>query len=274
MRNIILFCIVLLFESCGSEYQHSFSEEDIQAALNKHSARRVVLEKNGLVLKEVSDIPPFRDVKVELMHKNVKFRNGVNKLEFTIDKFILGEKTVAEDEVRLSKENGGQYLMVVGNEGEENFSGHVKKKFDLGENHLLAFLCRSYGISLKSGGCYTFHEIKVDDLDGSIKTDTKQPFLYLNEPKKNEKLTVYDPVLLDFYLVNFVINEGGNYLKLTVDKTEFKLTKWSAFVITGLSVGEHVFTLQVFSKDGKIMPGELLTKVKTKIEITEGLVFE
>jgi len=274
MKVFTFFVVVLLIFSCGSEYEYEYSEEQIKEEFSKYSAHPVIIEQGNLVLKEVVDIPPFEGVNVKLMHKNVKFRQGSNKLEFELQKFFLGEKTVAEGETGLIKEPSGQYLMVVGDKGEKHFSKHVKKDFNKGENHLLAFLCRSYGISLKSANSYTFHNVNISSLDGNISENTKNPFLYLNKPEKSKKLTITEPVLLDFYLVNFNLKKGGNYLVLKIDKEEIKLTKWCAYTVSGLTVGKHVFSMTAFNKEGTPLSGNLLKTVSTTLQITEGLIFE
>jgi hypothetical protein len=274
MKVFTFLCVVLLSFSCNSEYQHNYSEEEIKEEVDKYNLRPIIIEQGNLILKEVVDIPPFEDVNLELMHKNVKFRRGSNNLEFNLQKFVLGEKTVAELETGLVKETSGQYLMVVGKEGSKNFSNHVKKDFDKGENHLLAFLCRSYGISLKSPSSYTFHDISINQLDGNISKNDKSPFLYLNAPEKGKVLAVAEPVLLDFYIVNFSINKGGNYLMLKIDNMEIKLTKWCAYTVSGLSVGEHTFSIKAFNKEGTSLSGNLLKKVSATLQITEGLIFE
>jgi len=274
MKVFAFLVVVLLSFSCGSEYQHEYSDEEIKEELSKYNFRPVIIEQGNLVLKEVVDIPPFEDVSLELMHKNVKFRQGSNQLDFDLKKFVLGERTVAETETGLTKEVSGQYLMVVGDEGNKYFSKHLKKDFSKGKNHLLAFLCRSYGISVKSDNSYTFHDININGLDGEISKNDKSPFLYLNTPEKEKKLTVSDPVLLDFYLVNFNIKKGGNYLVLKIDQQEIKLTKWCAYTVSGLSVGEHTFSIKAFNKEGSPLSGNLLEKVSTTFQITEGLIFE
>jgi hypothetical protein len=274
MKNIVFLCLVSLIFACGSEYQHEYSEQEFSQELSKYNSRPLIIENGSVVLTEVVDIPPFEDVSLELMHKNVKFRQGKNELEFNIQKFVLGERTVDEQETGLVKESSGQYLMVVGNKGERNFSGHVNKNLDKGANHLLAFLCRSYGVSLKGKNAYTFHDIVTNKEDGHIYENKKSAFLFLSSPENGKKLTGSDPVLLDFYIVNFEIKKGGNFLKLTIDDTEIVLTKWCAYVVSGLSAGEHTFSIKAFNKEGKALSGNLLKEVTTTFEITEGITFE
>jgi hypothetical protein len=274
MKVFAFFCTVFFCFSCGSEYQHEFTEEQIKEQVGKYNSRPLILEQGNIVITEVIDIPPFEDVTLELMRENVKIRQGSNKLEFTIQKFILGEKTVAETEKGLVKENSGQYLMVVSEGEDKNYSNHVKKDFVKGDNQLLAFLCRSYGVSLKSADAHLFYNINVNNLDGKITKNTKSTFLYLNAPERGKKFRVSDPILLDFFLVNFAIQKQGNFLKLKIDNNEFELYKWCAFTVSGLEVGEHKISLQAYNKEGKPMSGELLKRENATIEILEGIAFE
>jgi hypothetical protein len=273
MKVFVFLFVALLFFSCGSEYSHNYTEENVNAELVKHNYRPIILSQGNITLTEVIDIPPFEDVSLELMQRNVKFRQGANKLEFSINKFILGEKTASEKETGLVRESNGQYLVAVGKTGEKKFSKQFEHQLIRGDNHLLTFMCRSYGISVKSPKSFAFYNIKTDTLDGEVIQNKKSPFLYLNSPEQKQRLSISEPVLLDFYLVNFNIQKQGSYLKLRIDSEEFKLYKWTAFSIQGLTVGEHNISLEAFDREGKAIEGKLLSEVGTKIKITEGFVF-
>jgi len=274
MRVFAFLFVGLFFFSCGSEYSHNYTEEEIKKELVKHSSVPIILSQGKITVTEVVDIPPFEDVSIELMQRNVKFRRGANKLEFNINKFVLGEKTAAEMEKGLVKETNGQYLVAVGTKREKRFSNQIDYELTKGDNHLLVFLCRSYGVSVKSTNSYVFHNINTDTLDGKVTTNERSPFLYLNSPEQKSRFTISDPVLLDFYLVNLNLEKQGSFLKLKIDSEEFKLSKWCAYTIEGLELGEHSISLEAFDREGKAIDSKLLTQVGTKIEITEGFVFD
>ena len=115
-------------------------------------------------------------------------------------------------------------------------------------------------------------EINQENLGKQIKNIN--PFLFLNSPKEKQKIVFGKPILLDFYLVNVKLNENGNYVELKIDDQIFKLFNWSAYKITGLKVGKHELSLQVFNSKGNPLKGELLQEKKLNIEVTEGLIFE
>lgn len=258
------------------DYQHGLSEEEITEELKRYDFQPIILEKGGVVLKEVHDIPPFEDVSLRLMDKNVKFRQGTNKFEFDINKFNLGERTTLEKETGLNIQEGGQYLVTVGNDFKvkKSFAAQVIQELQKGENYLLAYLCRSYKISVKNRKSSVFLKFTTDDAHGKVKQKVSESFVHLNTPRNGDFYTQTQKVLLDFYLLNLQIGDQGNYLKVTVDQHEFNINKWKAYSISGLSLGEHKITVQAYNKNNEKITGKLLKPITVSFTVNEENVFE
>lgn len=270
----IIFSFVLLLISCGQEQTHNFSKEEIEKEVKAQLIRPIVLEKESVKLIEVVDIPPFEGVSIQLLHNNVSFNQTNNRFEFDIKKFNLGEKTIEELETGLKLNALGQYLKIFKGSvnNDKYYSGIVEQNLSKGENYLLAYLCRSYGVSLKSKGASVYYKIDVNQGESTLQEEKKKPVLLINSPKKNEIFNKKSKILLDFFIVNLDIGKGGNYLKVSVNDVSFNLYKWSPFVLTGLDYGKHKIKVSVCDKKGNSIIEELTKEVE--IEIKEISVFE
>lgn len=273
MKILVLLCFVLVITACDSDSSREYTEEDVNRALAEYNFNPDIIEKEGVVLTQITNIPPFKDVSLKLIHHNVNFRQGENELEFVLDKFSLGQKTARSSETSLTEVDDGQYFVTVGKNIKKNLTKQITVDFNKGNNSILAFLCRSYGVSVKSEKAFVFKNIEINQENLGKHTNNINPFLFLNLPKEKQKTVFGKPILLDFYLVNVKLNENGNYVELKIDDQIFKLFNWSAYKITGLKVGKHELSLQVFNSKGHSLKGELLKETKINVEVTEGLIF-
>jgi hypothetical protein len=270
---VILF---FLFASCQSDLEHDFSKEEIEQESKKFGQRSIIIEKNGIRLIEIVDFPVFEDVKLKLLSKNAKYLEGKNKLEFSLLGFNLGEKTVAENDLELPIEDGGQYILLnnLKNKEIKKFSSQIETELSQGENYFLAFLSRSYRISLKNPESSLLLKITTNNSEGTLVEENKEPYLYLNEPNGVFEINKTKKILLDFYIKNTTVSSNGNYISLIIDGTEFKLTKWAPFYIEGLGIGKHNISIALKNKNGLLLKGKLIQEINREFEITDSSLFE
>ena len=241
----------------------------------KHVIRPIIYEKGNITLTELADFPHFKDVSIVPMIENSVFRQGENKMEFSVKKFLLGQKTVAENELGIRINEGGQYLSLCKIKNgtiEKFYSSTVQTDLSKGENSLLLFLCNSMGISLKEKPSYSYINVFTNDTDGELKKTDPSTILLLNSPKNREVYKLKSKVLVDFFIVNAVVEKGNNYILLKVNNLEFKINRWSPFVIEGLPYGVHKISIEAFNAKGEALKGAKMTSVE--IEIKEDAVFE
>ena len=62
-------------------------------------------------------------------------------------------------------------------------------------------------------------------------------------------------ILLDFYLIGTKLSEGGNYVLVSIDDVDFKITKWASFSIQGLSFGSHSISFKLMDAQNHLIPG-------------------
>lgn len=276
IKKITLLSIVFGIFSCSSSLDHDYSIEQVDEKAKTFGQRPIIIENKGLRLVEITDFPIFEDVKLNFFGKNVKYIEGKNKFEFSIDGFNLGEKTASEEELELMAEDGGQYLFIDRLNSVETKSFSSLNQIDLnsGDNYLVAFLCRSYRMSLKSKSSALFLKITTNNQDGALANEENEPFLILNSPVASYDITKNKKILFDFYLLNTTIGKNGNYLHLSIDGKEFKIYKWAPFYIEGLDMGKHTIKITLKDSQHKEVTGNLIKEITKDFEITDSNLFE
>ena len=107
-----------------------------------------------------------------------------------------------------------------------------------------AYLCNHSGIAIKRFGAIKVHQFKVISKD-QISYDMDQPMIFINRPTPTEKGSVY----LDFILINQLITDDGNMIRITIDGKQFYTDKWVPLEILGLKNGRHKISVQIVNKD-------------------------
>ncbi len=276
IKKIIILNTLFLLVACQSNIEHNFSKEEITEESKKFGQRSIILENKGIRLVEIIDFPVFEDVTLDFLSKNAKYLEGKNKVEFAIKGFNLGEKTVAESDLELPLEEGGQYLLLSDINGKKHkkFSSHSEIELNQGENYLMAFLTRSYKMTLKSKSANLFLKITTTSSDGNISFEKSEPFVFLNAPEGSYDITKHKKILLDFSLFNIDINKKGNHLSVNIDGNEFKLFKSAPFYIEGLGIGKHSIKITLKDNKNEVLKGKLIKEITRDFEITDSSLFE
>lgn len=118
-----------------------------------------------------------------------------------------------------------------------------------GNNVVLAFSCLPNGVSCKNKNSYFLKNYILGEDLGLFNEKQEHLFYYL--PKD----TVYaENVLLDFYLLNTVLNKNGNKVRATIDGMEFLIEKWATYNIEGLEEGIHTIRLELIDSEKNLIP--------------------
>lgn len=123
-----------------------------------------------------------------------------------------------------------------------------------GEHTIRAFVCRSYGESLKGPGNFQAITFFVGE-DKKCNTDICKPYLTLNEPQ-NRAYSSCLPILLDFYLQNCQLSKDGYQVRVSIGDHQVTLITWQPFYIYGLEKKEHKIILELIDPDGKKVEGK------------------
>jgi len=272
---ILIFSAVLILSSCGAGDEENVSQEEIDTAIAISNYSPIILERGGVKLVEFTDFPPFSDVSTSIATQNQTFKMGLNKIEFRNKYFNLGEKTT-EEKIHKSRLNeGGQYLGVLtpNQPLEKVIRGEFEPELRKGDNLFFCYLSRSYDLSLKNPNASFFFKVNADPSGCFSETDIPDTLVALLQPRGNYSTSQKDKILFDFYMKNVSL-EGGNYLSLTIDKVEFKITKWAPFWIQGLKSGKHKISIDLKTKDGKSIKGAMPNQLSRTFNINEIELFK
>lgn len=180
---------------------------------------------------------------------------------FDVINYELGVQTPDAEERNIANSDKGQHIhFIVDN---DPYSAHYvpefKKKFNEGRHVVLAFLSRSYHESVKND--YVLQEYVV----GGSGEDTTQAFdmdgehLFYSRPKGTYSGEDTEKLMLDFFLVNTQISEGGNKVRATINGEEHILTEWAPYFIEGLEKGTATIKLELINNQGEVIPGKYNT---------------
>jgi len=237
---------------------HNTQENFAQNNSQYGRKRAMVLSKNGITLTELTDYPIFKDAELSVVSPKDKASPGKTNFEFRVSNFLLSERTSEEEKLGFRTEEAGQHITLIN-------SGHLPKKsnetsieedINPGENYVFAVLTRSYGMSVHDAEKgYTFSKISIEEGNKSSITKPKGSHVVPMSPMGEYTYAFSKNILLDFYLIDVKISEGGNYVLVNIDDTEFKITKWASFNINGLGYGSHSISFKLMNAQNQLIPG-------------------
>ena len=216
-----------------------------------------VAEKNGLTLYYLKGSPAFDGAKLTMTAPSGdKVDAGKVKFTFKVENYALKDQTDAPPKAMLANSGKGQHIHLILNNApymakyDEDFEVELESKHYVA----LAFLSRSYHESVKGKDAFAISQFTVGD--GAVeKADFTAPHMFYSRPKGKYVGADAKRLMLDFYLVNADLSEGGMNVKATINGTEFRLKKWAPYVIEGLPMGEVTIKLELLDKDGNAVPG-------------------
>ena len=245
--RIHISCILFscIFLSCGNDVLENDIEKSNQDSLNSTAIiangeikiiepvvdkEIVTLTKNGITLNEIKS-ENNTETTIELNTK--KFNEGLNHLSFSV-----------------TGSNDYSISYLTNNYSLDQFSSDVfETELMFGNNVFLAFLTDKNNISIKTNkGCVLKNA--VIGVEAESLFDMNQPHLFYYLPQSETR----EPIL-DFYLVNTSISEKGNKVKVMVNETEFILSKWAAYKISGLKNPVNTVRIQLVNKSGDLIEG-------------------
>ncbi len=177
--------------------------------------------------------------------------------DFNIYGFNLAAQTSDASTRKCANSAQGQHIHNIINNMPytAEYKSIYEKKLVPGHYVSLSFLSRSYHESVKSTGGYYMTEFTVGNAtprnDGF---DLRGPNLFYSRPKGvyvGELET--GMVLLDFFITGCELSANGYFVIATINGKSFKLTRWRAFWIEGLPMGESTIKLSLHNADGSLV---------------------
>lgn len=214
-------------------------------------------ENNGIKLTGYDNPKTFLDAKLELVPTifagKEMLDTGNFTFKFKVLNYKLGAQTPSAEGMLCANSTKGQHIhFILDNQPyQASYSEDIVAKLKPGHHVLLAFLSRSYHESIKTRTAFVVKEFDVAKKSPD-QFDAKAPHIFFSRPKGEyvgPKETT--KVLLDFYLINCVLSEKGYKVRVTIDGTQFIVSKWEPYYIEGLALGEHKIKLELLDKGGK-----------------------
>lgn len=230
------------------------------------------MERNNIRLTPVKDSPGFEDATLKLVQPLDGAKvEGATRFEYAVENYDLGNQTPDADDKMCANSKQGQHIHSILNN--KPYTAYYRSKFaqKLEEGYYihLAFLSRSYHESIKTPNAYQLSEFTVGDATQKLNFDRNAPNLFYSRPKGNYiGPGNIEKVLLDFYLINTELSARGNKVKLSINGTEFILTKWAPYLIEGLKLGSNIIVMELIDSKGKKLPGPF-NFVQRKIHLYE-----
>ncbi|MGI9542292.1 MAG: phosphopeptide-binding protein [Cyclobacteriaceae bacterium] len=250
----VFFLILAIFTfSCGPKQSTKEEVDSIDS-----SATETITPVVNITLTPLTDSPEFPDASLEMNApgEDAQLEPGSNSFSYNVKNYELGAQTSDTEDKGLANSGKGQHIHVILNN--QPYYAHYEPEFDreleAGHHVILSFLSRSYHESVKSYGASVLRQFTVGDVTAEP-VDLTAPHLFYSRPKGEYKGKDTEHVLLDFYLINTKISEGGNTVRATINGQEFMINKWEPQVMKGLPMGENTIKLELLDKDGNGIPG-------------------
>ena len=226
-----------------------------------------LFNKNGLKIYEVKTSTEFKDAELKLLSpanlSNVP--QGADTFKFEVKNYQLGAQTPDAGQKMCANSSKGQHIHFLIDDAPYtgSYTPNIPADVKPGHHVLLAFLSRSYHESLKHKKAYVLKEFNVGS-EAKDDFDANAPHVFLSRPKGEyvgEQET--GKVMLDFYLVNCDLSPNGYKVRATINGTEFTLTKWEPYLISGLPLGESKVKLELIDKTGALVKSPFNAKDRT-----------
>jgi len=272
MKNLFLACTVFLLAtllySCGSSSQQEGQEAQTEEQTTEETQQPVVLSA-------APDSPEYMDAILQLNSPldGAELPSGSVDFDYTVTNYELGIQTPDANDKPLANSGKGQHIHLILNN--DPYSAHYEPTFqkEMEDGHYVAlsFLSRSYHESVKNPEAFSVIQFTVGDAE-SEDIDLTAPHMFYSRPKGTYSGADTEKLLLDFYLINTDLSEGGNQVRITVNgDTEFTVSEWKPYLLENLPMGENTIKLELLDSEGNLIDSPL-NPVERTITLEEGNV--
>lgn len=209
-------------------------------------------------------LPPILDSSVlqaEAQLPHYRYRSGA--FIFNVQNFVLGKATPGVKEEVLRYEKRGQYLQLVINDQDHEFSNEAIFQNPLpdGEYLIFAFLSRSNHRSVKKPEAQMAHRLRIQNGAATKSEPFLEPAIAYGMPQGLYSGAAAKNIVLDFQVFNTQLAPDGHKVRLRVNKQfEFLLEKWQSYVLSDLPEGEHLIELELLNAEGTLLYGPVFKK--------------
>lgn len=202
------------------------------------------------------------------------FDEGEVEARLEIRGFQLGAQTPGAEERGIAVSGDGQHVHVIVDNRPYEAIYDLSEPIALddlepGAHVLRAFPSRAWHESVKSDGAFAMTPFFVGDSAASP-LDPQAPLLTYSRPKGAYEGADADSVMVDFYLTNVELGEGGHAVRVSVDGAEVgTIRRWAPHYLLGLPDGTRRIRLELLDPEGGPVPGPF-NVTEREIEISRG----
>jgi hypothetical protein len=249
------------------------SENSKVEEIYKGSKEDTEYKKSGISLTKIDSFLTFPEAELNLYKPTLDIlKAGENEFQFNVDNYELKEQTADANMLGLANSAKGQHVHFILNNGPygAKYDEVFNKDLPVGDHVMLAFLSRSYHMSVKNEDAYVLKKFRVGEPseEQKIEVDLAAPHLFYSRPKGTYSGDDTKKILLDFFLINTDLSENGNKVLATINGEEFTITDWAPFAIEGLPMGENTIVLELVDNQGNFVEGPF-NKVERTITLVD-----
>lgn len=233
-----LVLIAFAISACQSKTETAQQQQEIQEEVSK------------ITLEGADSSTDFPDATL----KSFAYENGQFSYDYDANTYKLGEQTEDERSKICANSGQGQHIhFIVNDEPYKAFyTADFENKMEDGEYHILSFLSRSYHESIKNGKAHLAQKVTFEGGKVTNEEDITSPMLFYSRPKGTYTGADTETLLLDFFIVNTELSEGGNKVKVSVNgEVLATVSEWKPYLLKGLPMGTNTVTLELIDATGK-----------------------
>lgn len=274
-RGPLLLALVLgaglALSSCDTAKQRESGSqvraEQVNPRVQSSIANLEAMEKNGMLVTPYVGNRSMNETQLRIREPEpgATVQPGAVNFVCDVSNFRLGVPPAAPEAGMTMSPLGQSITTIVDNETiNEHATATFSENLTPGDHAVLTFLTRSTRESLKHRLAYDLRSIHVGNAPSAGPPfNSKAPALFYSLPRGTYTGDEADKILLDFYVVNTVLEEEGTSVRLTINKTPFTLGRWAAYTLEGLPMGPNTIQLELINEEGKLIPGPYNSVTKT-----------
>lgn len=255
--------------SCGNNTEQNQASED--------AATAVKTEVQPVALAAVENMEEFPGAQLSLDKVSATPSNDSVKLSFAfgVKNYELKNQTSDEVSKLCNNSEKGQHIHFILDNKPYVALYEPKHEVTLeknSEHYMLAFLSRSYHLSIKDKAAAVLYHFRIDE-NGKLQKldDPKTPMVFYSRPKGDYLGKDTENLLFDFYVWNTTLG-SDNMIKADISSggrdTSIMITEWKPYFLKNLAMGKNTIKLMMVDKDGKKVEGPN-TEVTREISLSK-----
>jgi len=254
------FASALFLTACNNE-----EKTETQETTTQEQAPVEAKKANPITITEVGNAQDFPNAQLSFGNTSAIPQGDSVKVSFSfnVKNYQLKNQTADSNSKLCNNSDKGQHIHFILDNKPYVALYEPKHEVVLAkgtEHHVLAFLSRSYHLSLKNKDAAALFSFKIDE-EGKLQKmeNPKTPMVFYSRPKGDYLGKDTENLLFDFYVWNAGLSQDGYKVKANVKgdglDTTMTITTWQPYFLKGLPMGKPSITLTIVDKDGNKING-------------------